>query len=50
MVARMRGRRRAAGGGLPPFFDIDRRARIGRSIGFAFPDFIHTVDQIGNIS
>ena len=41
---------RRPGAGLPPVFGIDRMARIGRSIGFAFPNFIHRVDEIGNKS
>ena len=38
------------GAGLQPFFGIDRMVWVSRSIGFAFPDFVHTVDKIGNKS
>ena len=38
------------GAGLPPVFGIDRMVWVSRSIGFAFPDFVHTVDKIGNKS
>lgn len=50
MVARKRVVLSPPGAGLAPFFGIDRIARLGRSIGFVFPNFIHRVGSFGNKS